>query len=55
MKAVLHGITEMPQHLVFDLTCDVIDEAEFNETWFPATNRPEFSNAASNFQIRPVV
>ena len=33
-KAVIRGITEMAQHFVFDLTCDVIGEAEFNETWF---------------------
>ena len=45
-KAVIHGIAEMGQHFVFDLTCDVIGEAEVNETWFPSTNLPEFSNAA---------
>ena len=45
-KAVIHGIAEMGQHFVFDLTCDVIGEAEVKETWFLSTNLPEFSNAA---------
>ena len=44
-KAVILGIAEMGQHFDFDLTCDVIGEAEVNETWFPATNLPEISNA----------
>ena len=45
-KAVIHGIIEMAQHFVFDLTCDVIRQAEFNETWFPSINLPKVSNAA---------
>ena len=43
-KAVIHGIAEMGQHFDFDLTCDVIGEAEVNETWFPSTNFPEVSS-----------
>ena len=39
-KAVIHGIAERGQHVVFDLTCDVIGEVEVNETWFSATNLP---------------
>ena len=46
VKAVIHGITEIAQHFIFDLTCDVIVEAEVNEIWFPTTNLPEISNAA---------
>ena len=30
-KAVIHVITEMAQHFVFDVTCDVIGEIEVNE------------------------
>ena len=45
-KVVIHGIAEMGQHVVFDLTCDVIGKTEVNETWFPSTNRPEISNDA---------
>ena len=45
-KAVIHGIAEMGQPFVFDLTCDVVGEAEVNETWFPPINLPEFSKAA---------
>ena len=44
-KAAVHGIAEMGQYLVFDLACDVIGKAEFNETWLPSTNRPEILNA----------
>ena len=44
-EAVINRIAEMGQHFVFDLTCDVIDEAEINETWFTLTNLPEFCNA----------
>ena len=51
----LYGITEMAQHFVFDLTCDVIGEAEVNETWFPSTNLPEIYNSGGNLQIGPVV
>ena len=54
-KAVIHEITERAQNFVFDLTCNVIGEAEVNDTWLPSTNRPEFSNAARNFQIGAVV
>ena len=45
-KAAIHGIAEKGQHFVFDLTCDVVGEAEINETWFPSTNLPEFSTVA---------
>ena len=45
-KAVIHGITEMAQHFVFDLNCDIISEAEAKETWFPPTNLPDFSKSA---------
>ena len=31
-KAVIHGITEIAQHFVFDLTCDIIGDSEVNET-----------------------
>ena len=31
-KAVVHGITDIAQHFAFDLTCDVIGEAEVNKT-----------------------
>ena len=48
-KTVIHGITEMAQHFVFNLTYDIIGEGEVNKTWLPSTNRPEFSNAALNF------
>ena len=34
-ETVIHGITEISRHFVFDLTCDVIDKVEVNETWFP--------------------
>ena len=43
------------QYFVFDLTCDVIGEAEVNETWFSSTNLREIDNAALNLQIEPVV
>ena len=33
-KAVIHGIAEMGQHFVFDLTCDVIGEAEVKKLGF---------------------
>ena len=45
-KAVIHGISEMGEHFVFDLICDCMGEAEVNETWFPSTNFPEMLNAA---------
>ena len=45
-EAVSQGITEMAQHFVFDLTCDVIGEAKGNETWLPSTSLPKRSNAA---------
>ena len=45
-EAVIHGITEMAQHFVFNPTCDVIDEAEVNETCFHSTNLPEILDAA---------
>ena len=49
VKAVIHGITEIAQHFVFDLTYDVIGEAEVNETWFPSINLTKISNADWNF------
>ena len=45
-EAVIHGITEIDQHFVFEPTCDVIDEAEVNETWFPSTKLPKIFDAA---------
>ena len=33
-EVVLHDCAEIAQHFVFDLTCDVIDEREVNETCF---------------------
>ena len=45
-KAVIHGIVEMGQPFLFDLTCDVIGKAEVIETWFSSTKLPEFFNAA---------
>ena len=37
-EVFIHGITEMAQHFIYDLTCDIIGEAGVNETWFPFTN-----------------
>ena len=54
-KAAIHGIAEIAQYFVFNLTCDVIGEAEVNETWFISSNLPDLSNATLNLQIGPVV
>ena len=37
------------------MICDVIGEAEVNETLFSSTHLREIDNAALNLQIKPVV